>query len=275
MKSSDSRPTALFGDNNQSAAGEFLHELEEKMEVSRIQLNILENLHKLSESMPTQEAINALNSDLLDITQLYEEYAERFNLAECQLAILHCAGHHDPNLIETIWRNIIDNELRAVSSMASEAQKSILCAKIKHLGSIYLGSEKYFPLEFIIKHLETKTQNFEFESQWLIESLLEMGVNLTDLLDLYHKLYKSRELSTSWPRKQIHLLRVLAVVINLYTLNQSLVSYSERRLFCTKSLDVLSGYLLDLQTMDTEDRAVRSLLFDFKAIKAKVERCII
>ncbi|CAG2112666.1 unnamed protein product, partial [Medioppia subpectinata] len=203
-----------------------------------------------------------------------EEFADRFNLAECQLAILHCAGHHDPNLIETIWRNIIDSDLRAVSSMSSDAQKNLICNKIKHLAKLYMSSEKYFPIEFIVKYLETKTQNFEFESQWLTESLLEMGVKLTDLLDLYHKLYKSRELSTSWPRKQIHLLRVLAFIINAFTFNQSLVSFSERRHFCTKSLDVLSAYLIDLQTMDSEDRAVRSLLYDLKAIKAKVERCV-
>ena len=29
-------------------------------------------------------------------------------LAECKLAIVHCAGHYDPTLIETLWREIID-----------------------------------------------------------------------------------------------------------------------------------------------------------------------
>ena len=146
MKSSDSRPLSLVGDASQSAAGEFLHELEEKMEVARIQLQILENIQKLSDSVLTREAISALNCDLLDITTLYEEFADRFNLAECQLAILHCAGHHDPNLIETIWQNIIDSELRALSSKSIEAQKISICAKIKDLGKLYLSSEKYFPI---------------------------------------------------------------------------------------------------------------------------------
>ena len=41
-------------------------------------------------------------------SQLYGEFADPLGLAECQLAIVHCAGHHDPTLIETLWKNIID-----------------------------------------------------------------------------------------------------------------------------------------------------------------------
>lgn len=99
-------------------------------------------------SVHAQEAISRLNSDLYDISQvdctllyklcqsihsdfrpevvsryvlqfqifffwiifsqLYEQFAEPFGLPECQLAILHCAGHHDNSLIESLWQKIID-----------------------------------------------------------------------------------------------------------------------------------------------------------------------
>ena len=54
-------------------------------------------------------ALNQLNSELMDITQLYEHFAEKFNLPECKLAIVHCAGHYDPTLIESLWRDIVEN----------------------------------------------------------------------------------------------------------------------------------------------------------------------
>lgn len=54
-------------------------------------------------------ALNKLNSELMDITQLYEHFAEKFNLPECKLAIVHCAGHYDPTLIESLWRDIVEN----------------------------------------------------------------------------------------------------------------------------------------------------------------------
>ena len=45
---------------------------------------------------------------LLFLRQLYGDFADAFALAECKLAIVHCAGHYDPTLIETLWRDIID-----------------------------------------------------------------------------------------------------------------------------------------------------------------------
>ena len=40
--------------------------------------------------------------------QLYGDYADQFDLSECKLAIVHCAGHHDPALVEALWREIVD-----------------------------------------------------------------------------------------------------------------------------------------------------------------------
>lgn len=147
MKSSDSRTASFIGDGLQaSVAGEFLHELEEKMEVARIQLQLLDHIQKLPDSPQRLQAENALNSELLDITTLYEEFADPFNLAECQLAILHCAGHHDPNLIESIWLNIIDTELRVVGSKSADSQKLSVRSKVKELGKLYRSSPMFFPL---------------------------------------------------------------------------------------------------------------------------------
>lgn len=73
-----------------------------------------------------------------------------------------------------------------------------------------------------------RTQSWRVEPHWLAVALLELDFKITHLLDLYHKLYKSRQFGTSWPRKQIHLLRVLAFIINLFAENPSSVSFAER-----------------------------------------------
>lgn len=144
MKSSDSRASII---GVETTAGEFLHELEEKMEVARVQNFVLESIELLPETLTIQEAISALNYELFDISKLYGDFADPFNLPECQLAILHCAGHYDPTLIETLWQKIIDNQLSRLSSIDSkESQKVLLSNKIIELGKHYLQIEKYFPL---------------------------------------------------------------------------------------------------------------------------------
>lgn len=40
--------------------------------------------------------------------QLYGEFADPFKLAECKLAIIHCAGYSDPILVQTLWQDIIE-----------------------------------------------------------------------------------------------------------------------------------------------------------------------
>lgn len=72
-------------------------------------MSILESLQLLPISVEgVGEAKNALNTGLKDITTLYGDFAEVFHLAECKLAIVHCAGHYDPTLIRSLWRDVIN-----------------------------------------------------------------------------------------------------------------------------------------------------------------------
>jgi hypothetical protein len=78
--------------------------------------------------------------------QLYEEFCEPFNLWECKLAIIHCSGHCDLALVETIWLNIIESELQACSSISSNDMMTVLMGKMKALGVEYAGSPRCFPV---------------------------------------------------------------------------------------------------------------------------------
>ena len=63
-----------------------------------------------------QAALSELNR-LIDISTLYSDYAEKFNLAECQLAIIHCAGHHDPLLVQKLWRELLTQEINSTQNL--------------------------------------------------------------------------------------------------------------------------------------------------------------
>ena len=56
---------------------EFLRELEEKIEVARLQLKILEAMQNLPSTNETNEAVGKLGADLIDISTLYGDYADR------------------------------------------------------------------------------------------------------------------------------------------------------------------------------------------------------
>jgi nuclear pore complex protein Nup155 len=132
--------------------GELLHDLEEKMEVARVQLQIVEALSSLAAKggSHNRNEINAalakLNSDLLEISQLFQDFAEPYNLWECQLSILHCAGHNDPMMVEKMWENIIEKELAESAELPTNSRVVMVSNKIKALGKVYSQAQKYFPI---------------------------------------------------------------------------------------------------------------------------------
>ncbi|KAI1285437.1 Nuclear pore complex protein [Halotydeus destructor] len=250
------------------SSGEFLHELEEKMQVASIQLQLLETLQRQSNNQSASEAISRLNSDLLDVTQLYDT-ADFFRLPEIQLAILSAANHYDPAMIEMFWRKILDQAVREADDQPNDSFKAIISNKIEALGKQYLSSEKYFPSAFIVSYLEERTQPRQLDGSWLAETLINLGIPLPIVVETYHKLYKSRNKNLSWPGKESQLLRVLVFLFTYFTANPSCVSRVDRRSFITKCLDVISGYILDLQS--SVDGSERSSLAELRHLQSKLE----
>ncbi|ERE82523.1 Nucleoporin [Cricetulus griseus] len=189
-----------------AADGEFLHELEEKMEVARIQLQIQETLQRqYSHHSSVQDAISQLDSELMDITKLYGEFADPFKLAECKLAIIHCAGYSDPILVHTLWQDIIEKELNDSVTLSSSDRMHALSLKLVLLGKIYAGTPRFFPLDFIVLFLEQQVCTLNWDVGFVIQTMNEIGVPLPRLLEVYDQLFKSRirlEVLTSTSIKQ-------------------------------------------------------------------------
>lgn len=265
-----------------SGEGEFLHELEEKMEVARIQLQILEALQQKKMEMQhkklstvesgVDDAIANLNSNFQDIQQLYEDYAVPYNLPESQLAIVQCGGLYDPALIESLWQNIIEKEIISTIGSPSDTRVKMLQQKFQFICQAYISSEKYFPLGFIVKYLELKTCNLHFDSSWVFETMLSLGIGICDLVKIYHKLCRSKDSCWTTCGKPLHLLSVFVLLIKHFSDSPSVVPLNERRSFTTYCLDVISGYLVDLQAMDSAIPSVPTLIDSFKCVQRELER---
>uniref|UniRef100_A0A8D1U338 Nucleoporin 155 n=2 Tax=Sus scrofa TaxID=9823 RepID=A0A8D1U338_PIG len=255
-----------------AADGEFLHELEEKMEVARIQLQIQETLQRqYSHHSSVQDAISQLDSELMDITKLYGEFADPFKLAECKLAIIHCAGYSDPILVQTLWQDIIEKELNESVTLSSPDRMHALSLKIVLLGKIYAGTPRFFPLDFIVQFLEQQVCTLNWDVGFVIQTMNEIGVPLPRLLEVYDHLFKSRDPFWNRMKKPLHLLDCIHVLLTRYVGNPSQVLNCERRRFTNLCLDAVCGYLVELQSMSSS-AAVQAITGNFKSLQAKLER---
>ncbi|XP_043796299.1 nuclear pore complex protein Nup154 isoform X2 [Apis laboriosa] len=224
----------------------FLRELEDKVEVARIQQQILDTIcnQHLSDRL-NEEIFRALNSSLLDITKLYEKYADPLQLSECKLAIIHCSGHQDAMLIQEIWTNIINNELKDAST--AEDKMTILMSKIISLGQEYSGSPHCFPVDFLIKQLEIKACKLNVSNTGIISGFLQLGVSMEDLLDIYKMIGKD---TRTWLNEgnEFHLIESTANLINYFISHSNITNTFIKRKIITKCQDVISKCLLTLQT---------------------------
>ncbi|WAR23622.1 NU155-like protein, partial [Mya arenaria] len=233
-----------------AAEGEFLHELEEKMEVARLQMNVLRALSQETIGGPNvQEAISKLESDLLDITMLYEEFADRFDLSECKLAIVNCAGLYDSALIENLWQNIVDKEFENTRSSATSVRVKNIGNKLCAVGKTYFKAERYFPFPFITKYLEQRSCENGMDVGWVYQLMLDIGVPALRLLELYDRMFKSRDPFWSSVDRPWHL-----------------------RQFSTLGLDYIACYLVELQSVSSVDPNVRTLVQSFRNLQGKMER---
>ncbi|XP_053858446.1 nuclear pore complex protein Nup155 isoform X2 [Vidua macroura] len=253
-----------------AADGEFLHELEEKMEVARIQLQIQETLQQqYSHHSSVQDAISQLDAELMDITKLYGEFADPFKLSECKLAIIHCAGHSDPILVQTLWQEVIEKELSDSVSLSPADRMQALCLKLALLGKIYAGTPRYFPLDFLVQFLEQQVCTLNWDVGFVTYTMQEIGVPLPRLLEVYDQLFKARDPYWSRMKKPLHLLECIHVLLSGYVQDPSRVPM--RRRFTNVCLDAVSCYLVELQSM-SPTLMVQTTIGNFKSLQAKLER---
>ncbi|XP_043495408.1 nuclear pore complex protein Nup155 isoform X2 [Polistes fuscatus] len=242
--------------------GIFLRELEDKLEVARIQQQILDTIcsqQHIFDPVTVRDAKLKLNSSLLDITQLYEEYAEPLELLECKLAIIHCSGHQDAMLIQGIWTNIINNELKNAEASSPEDKMAILMTKVKLLGQEYSGSPHCFPIEFLIEQLEIKACKLKTSNNCIITVFLKLGVSMEDLLDYYDKMIGKN--TRIWLNKgnEFHLIDSTANLINYIIQNQNITNSFNREKLIVKCQDVVSKCLTILFSKPNSEHLIAKL----------------
>lgn len=131
------------------------------------------------------KAVEELNYTLYDITQLYQDFADPYDLWECKLTILNCSHHNDPLLIESVWSKILN---KAIEEPGSSKYKSTrLFAKVQTLVKEFGESGHCFPLAFLIRDLEIKACQLKLNEGAVPEALVAINLDLELLMEYYSR----------------------------------------------------------------------------------------
>lgn len=254
-----------FQVTNAAHEGNFLHQLEEKLEVARLQAKVRDALLLRPDLPMATELAARLDAELVDVTHLYGEYADPYDLAECKLAIVRSSGYDKPLLVESLWQSLLEREFH------ENARPDQLSQRLESLAREYAPSEKFFPLAFLVKFLELRGSQHGFEPGWILEPLLGAHVSISRLRDAYNDLYRGKD--PAFAERSLHLLRAIARLIGLFLEGRN-VEGVERRRLANRCVNDIPGYLIDLQSTAAGDETVISLIGTFKELQASLDICV-
>ncbi|XP_053675196.1 nuclear pore complex protein Nup154 isoform X2 [Anopheles nili] len=249
--------------------GVLLKDLEDKLEVGQIQRQVYDALSlQMSDNDQRYNALKLLDSNLYNLTQLYADFAEQYELWECKLTILNCSHHNDPLLIESVWTHILDHELMGRDSCAERCRR--LLAKVKSLALEYENSGCCFPLAFIVRELEIRCFRLGMSNSPVPETLIEMNLDIEELLNIYSRLVSMNERVWVTEDDELYLIRSTSALLSLIVNQPKLIPLKDRRKVVTKSQDLISAALNVIYTkLDTQ-----SLIDVFRDTQAKLQRIV-
>ncbi|KAI9512809.1 nucleoporin [Russula earlei] len=188
-----SHPVSAGGKHESAIA--FLTDLEEKLEVSQVQLEIFHALSPRLQSQPSdpdlKEKLELLERGLFSITELYQVYAEPYDLLAIKLLVLHVSQHQDEALVKDIWDRLFHETVHGVPP--AEAL-DLIQRKVVPLGQRFHGSESSFPFKHITRLLvEFQLANTDVVPPgWVVRVLARCGVPYVEIWDVFHQMYESQ-----------------------------------------------------------------------------------
>jgi nuclear pore complex protein Nup155 len=172
----------------------FLTDLEDKLDVARVQLEIYHALLATGQDQgPGAELVQELTKRLFTMSELYIEYAEPFKLLPMQLMCLHVSEHNDENVVRQIWSAIF-TECTENSSLDPAATADHISSKVISLGQRFFPSECAFPL----RHISGLLVQFALANQgdipsgWAPRTLVQCNVPYNEIWDVLHDMYESQ-----------------------------------------------------------------------------------
>ncbi|KAK2461979.1 hypothetical protein APHAL10511_006442 [Amanita phalloides] len=186
-----SHPVSVGG--RHETAIDFLTDLEEKLDVAQVQLEIYNTLYPhIDDALEVGDRVKILTKRLFTMTELYQMYAIAFGLPEMQLLCLHVSEHRDQSVVKPIWNQIFEEILSEEADTQTTADAMV--SRVVSLGKRFYPSESAFPLQYVAMLLVRfrLTRKDELPYGWAPRTLIQCGVPYAEAWDVLHEMYESQ-----------------------------------------------------------------------------------
>ncbi|WWD22088.1 hypothetical protein CI109_106577 [Kwoniella shandongensis] len=166
---------------------EFTSRLQEQIDVAQVQMEVARavELHPEMSADEKNDVLAGLNTSLLQLDELYQNFARPLRLYEPILLILKTADTRLDEVCEAVWKQLLSQYGRGSSAALGEA--------VRNLARRYFPSEAA-PLDIMVPVVYAEATGCEGgEPGWVSQALLEGGVPLRDLWEAVTGLYENSD----------------------------------------------------------------------------------
>ncbi|KEP53232.1 non-repetitive/WGA-negative nucleoporin carboxy-terminal protein [Rhizoctonia solani 123E] len=253
VSNAKSHPSSEYGQHE--TAVEFLSDLEDKLEVAQVQLeiaNLLSRKYAIETDPEWRRRYDVLTSRLLDLSTLYREFAEPEDLNAMKLMILKVADRRDPQLVISIWEAIL---VEAGTPQAVQEQVSTLAMR-------FFPSEIAFPLDLVCKLLDEFAWSRRLPPTWAPSVLLSGGISFDAIFGALLAIHESSVPPYNDIARTNHVLAEITVLLETWLDEQTRPGVgSTRAEFPVNYLDeVVSEFILHARATEQQNETTTRLL---------------
>lgn len=257
--------------NNSQDLIQFISDIDEKLEVASVQIEIYKAIQESLEIEDEQKAnlLNVLNDGLLDITALYRDFAEPLSMHEIKLLIYHVADYRDAELARDAWEALLaeaHNDALALPDTRHEKVASVVI----ELGHRFYPSDVAFPVDILTEMLERYAYEQSIENSqsciplaWSARTMLMANVPPLLVFEVLLGLFDAKREPFQIDSAQLFILADIAELARIWVeeilgtaqpslgLKDPLLNFSARRFD-----DALNALLLALSHLDANSSSL-------------------
>nr|XP_019008734.1 nuclear pore complex protein Nup155 [Kwoniella pini CBS 10737]OCF47515.1 nuclear pore complex protein Nup155 [Kwoniella pini CBS 10737] len=222
---------------------EFTSRLQEQIDVAQVQMEVARGVetHPDMSADDKNETLSRLNTDLLQLDELYQNFARPLRLYEPILLILKTADTRIDDVCEAVWRQLIGS-FRAAGNVAMSEHIITLVKR-------YFPSEAA-PLDIMVPVVYAEAQGAQGGSAgWASIALLDGGVPLRDLWEATVGLYENSD-----DDERDYYAEEVSVLASRWVSRKDEIPAAEVERFASAYLLRTNGGPLDEVKRDTRDR---------------------
>ncbi|UZJ54344.1 hypothetical protein CBS101457_003664 [Exobasidium rhododendri] len=199
----------------------FINEIVEELEVSSIQIEVYKSVQ---ESVELEEEAKAsllaiLNENLLNVTELYRDFAEPLQLHEVKLLIYHTSDHREPAMVRQSWESLIAEAHEDPTAMP-ETRFEKVASVVVELGQRFNPSEVAFPIDMLtdllINYAFEQRAEQDIPSAWTTKTLIQANAPPQMVLDVLLGLLETRREPCQTDQGFQYVLQEIAILLQIW-----------------------------------------------------------